>query len=119
MINIKKIALIIGIILIVSILYYFFIYKKGQNYKSDPFKKLKQNLGDANFQVRDNSIRVYFNDNKNTADFFTNGRVWFFNDKDEWLKKGSFVNDGKKIILDGGKVIESNSVLKNIKNAIL
>lgn len=84
------------------------------------FEKLKQNIGSNFTNLRDGSaIKVVFNNNKNFAYFYTNGRVAVFTKSNNKLFiKGSYADGGKKIILDNGKKIQSGSVWTNINNTI-
>ena len=50
--------------------------------------------------------------------FYTNNRVFIFNQKNEILKKGTYLMGGRKIVIDGGKTVESKDVLANLKNAL-
>lgn len=64
-------------------------------------------------------VSVRFNGNKNQADFYNNNRVVInIVGKSGFLKKGTYSNGGKTIILDGGKTITSGSVWQNLNSTL-
>ena len=92
----------------------------GATTKSN-FDRLKQNIGSNFTNLKGGgAISVNFNNNKNFAQFYTNGRVAIFTkSNNKLLIKGSYADGGKKIILDNGKKIESGSVWMNLNNTII
>jgi hypothetical protein len=64
-------------------------------------------------------IVVYtFNNSKNKAQFYNNNRVFIFDNNNKILVKGSYQNGGRKIIIDNGKIIESNDINNNLIEAL-
>ncbi len=64
-------------------------------------------------------VSVRFNGNKNQADFYNNNRVIIGTvGQSGYLKKGTYSNGGKTIVLDGGKTITSGSVWQNLNSTL-
>ena len=92
------------------------IYNKFFKYGKSNYQMLQENLG-----VTSNTEKVVvkFNGGLNQATFWNNDRVFFSPfGSTQVLAKGTYFNGGKKIVLDGGKTIESDSVWLNLLNAI-
>ena len=84
---------------------------------SDSFTDLKKNLG-ANVKSAGNVVSVKFNSGKNSADFYSNGRIVIGTvGKSGYLMKGSYNDGGKNINIDkadGGYEVSSGSVWGNL-----
>lgn len=60
-------------------------------------------------------ILVYpFNNGNEQAQFYTNNRIFIFDKSKKILAKGTYLNGGKKMVLDDGSVFEANTVLENL-----
>jgi hypothetical protein len=84
---------------------------------SDNFNQVQSNLSvNAN---ANGIVSVKFNGNKNVANFYNNNRVIIGTvGKSGYLKKGTYSNGGKTIVLDGGKTITSGSVWQNLNSTL-
>jgi hypothetical protein len=86
--------------------------------RQNNFNDVKKNLG-LNISSKGNVVSVKFNGGKNQADFYNNDRVIISTvGKSGYLKKGSYSNGGKTIVIDGGKTITSGSVWGNLLNTL-
>ena len=64
--------------------------------------------------------QISFNNSKNKALFYNNNRVFIQDENNQIIKKGTYQNGGRKIILDGtGATYDSNVVLENLMRAVL
>jgi len=120
--NNTKGAIAVGVTLgVVGLAYYFLVYKKDGNGQGDAysgldnFNSLQTNLGLK--AGKDNVLIVPFNEKKNTAQFYTNNRVVFF-DNNKVVVKGSYANGGQSISLDGGREVSGGSVWQNLRDVI-
>jgi hypothetical protein len=108
----KGILIVASTLGLIGAVYYFFIYKKGKP-EIKNYDDLKSNLG--NFLDRGDMIQAIFNEKKHKAQFYPNNRFIIAEYKStEPLKKGTYLNGGKKLIIDNGRTIESNSVWANL-----
>ena len=111
--NVKGIAVISATLGLVAAAYYFLIYKKNKP-EIINYDDLKKNLG-SNLLDKGNLIQVVFNENKHKSDFYPNNRFFISEyNSNTPLKKGTYLNGGKKLIIDNGRTIESNSVWDNL-----
>jgi uncharacterized protein (DUF697 family) len=60
-----------------------------------------------------------FNGAKNEAQFYTNNRVFIYEQQNQILKKGSYSNGGRRIRTDDGRVFEGNNIVDNLYAAII
>jgi len=67
---------------------------------------------------KDNIAIAKFNGGKNTAQFYTNGRIFIFDSNKKNVAKGNYANGGRQISIDGMSPISSNSVWANLENII-
>lgn len=87
--------------------------------------ELEANYIAAKYFLKDLAIEtsdvlvVNFNSSKNKAQFYKNNRFFVFDDSNNILFKGTYLIGGKKIILDNGKMLESNLVLENLIKSVL
>lgn len=82
------------------------------NVLSEVMKKLG-----AGARLKNNQVFAPFNNNKNIAIFYSNGRFSIFKigeEKKGYLLKGVFKNGGLTLIPDGGKPISSGSAWTNL-----
>lgn len=119
--NSKGIIIIIVILLIAVTLYYFLIYKNknapGSESSADNFKMLQDNLG---IKTSTERLTVKFNEGKNQADFYNNNRMAIGKiGTAGYIVKGTYSNGGKTIMLDNGRVLNSESVWSNIEQTII
>lgn len=114
----------------------YFIWKKLQDDKDDDageevtdkgdgkapvaptiLASVKANLGSG--KLFTNALETTWNGNKYKALFYTNGRIIIFdNSTDKVIRRGTFSNGGKTLIMDNGVTAESGSVWANLANAI-
>ena len=125
----KKVLLIAGLLIILGGSAYLLFSKRkdgesstsgGENAPSEsenPAISVKSNLGSQAVIDSKGNVGVSFNDKKNYAWFYPNNRFSIFSGT-KLLLKGSYSNGGKKLVIDGGKTIESGSVWNNLSNAI-
>jgi hypothetical protein len=119
--NLKGIIAVAGTLGLIGAVYYFMIYRntpKGQANKN--FNDLQDNLGKGLGIVTKDTAMYDFNNNKNQATFFNNNRFSITTKgiSGGYLKKGTYLNGGKKLIIDEGDTIEGNSVYANLLKAI-
>lgn len=57
-------------------------------------------------------------ESKNTAQFYNNNRVIFFDLDKRQVAKGNYSNGGRTISIDGGKTVTNNSVYTNLESAL-
>ena len=119
--NLKGILAVAGTLGLIGAVYYFMIYRNtpiGQANKN--FDDVADNLGGAKLiNSAKDTIMVDFNNNKNQASFFNNNRFSITTKGiDGYLKKGTYLDGGKKLIIDEGGTIEGNSVWANLSKAI-
>ena len=82
----------------------------------NPIDEAKIKFG-SGARVKDNQLFAPFNENKNIAVFYSNGRFSIFKigeEKKGTLLKGSFRNGGLTLIPDKGKEITSGSAWTNL-----
>ncbi len=85
---------------------------------ASPIDSVVANFGVSSTKVKD-GVLVPFNSKKNYAVFYTNGRVVFFDTASKKrIKAGSYLDGGKTIKLDSGKVISSSSTWANLLNTL-
>ncbi len=85
---------------------------------ASPIDYVVANFGVSSKKVKD-GVLVPFNSKKNYAVFYTNGRVVIFDTASKKrIKAGSYLDGGKTIKLDSGKVISSGSAWANLLNAL-
>jgi len=106
----KNFALLIGLGGAGALAYYFLIYKKNN------FNTLLANTGIK--VTKDNVLKVSFNNGKNFAQFYKNNRLIIFNQKNEIVVKGNYLDGGKVITLETGKEITGDSVFQNLLKTI-
>lgn len=93
---------------------------KGSVSKIDTSKSdvVSTNFGISSTKVKD-GVLVPFNSKKNYAVFYTNGRIIIFDTASKKrIKAGSYLDGGKTIKLDSGKVISSGSAWANLLNTL-
>ena len=116
--NTKGIIAVAATLGVIGAIYYFFIYKKspeGQANKN--FDDVQDNLGKK--ALNDEVVIVNINDGKNQASFFNNNRFSITTKGiSGYLKKGTYLDGGKKLIIDEGNTIEGGSVYGNLLTAI-
>lgn len=116
----QKGLLAVGVTLgLASLAYYFLVHKKdytgtGGDSGSPNLESVKTNLGG---KFAKDHATVSFNEKKNKATFYNNNRVVIVDDKGV-IKKGSYSDGGKVIIMDNGKKAESGSVWNNLMSVI-
>ena len=95
---------------------YYFLFNR-LSFRNDSsktnFKDLQKNIGK---KPNDENV-VIKTSGKNKADFYNNNRVMIsqlVDGKFKLMYKGTYLNGGKKIILDNGTQIEGDDVLNNI-----
>lgn len=90
----------------------------SDKYLNESTKAVRDNLGKASIVYKDGNVKVDFG-GKYSATFYTNNR-FSINEKgvDGFVKKGTYLDGGKKLIVDGGNTIESGSVWANLQNAL-
>lgn len=83
-------------------------------------KDVANNLGSQSaYNTKNDTTSVFFDGKKYSATFYGNNRFFIFRASDNaWLKKGSYSNGGKTLIVDGGKTLSSGSVWKNLADAV-
>ncbi len=112
----KKGVIAVGAsLLILGLGYFGYQFYLGSFRKTDinkNFLDLQDNLGLK--PNSDNILVTKFNEGKNIAQFYSNNRVFVFDANKNVLAKGTYINGGKKIVLDGGFTIESGSVFGNL-----
>ncbi len=84
-------------------------------------KDVANNLGNGSlYDAKNDSTTAYFDGSKYFATFYNNKRFFIFRASDNgWLKKGSYSNGGRTLVVDGGKTISSSSIWKNLNDALL
>lgn len=84
--------------------------------KKQRFQDVQKNLG---VSTDGNVLTVNFMAGQNQADFYDNGR-FFISKKGVpgYLKKGSYFNGGKRMVIDGGATIEGESVWNNLQKTL-
>ncbi len=111
----QKGAIAVGSIFLVIGLGYFG-YKLYSNHpitsSQKNFLDLQNNLGLK--PNSDNIIVTKFNEGKNIAQFYTNNRIFIFDENKNVVSKGTYFNGGKQIALDGGLTVEGGSVFGNL-----
>jgi hypothetical protein len=120
--NTKGIIAVAATLAVVGGVYYFFFRKKDVKTDSNlnaNTRAVKENLGAASAMYKDGTVQADFG-GKYTVQFFTNNR-FTINEKgvSGFIKKGSFVDGGKKLILDDGKTVEGGSVWTNLQNTLV
>ncbi len=113
--------LTIGAVVGVVLLYRKY-YPANKDGNQENFAQLTTNLGGIK-PDKNMIITIYFNDKKNTAYFYNNGRVIIFAGGKPVLR-GNYSNGGKTIILDADvnadrKEASSESVYENLNNIII
>jgi hypothetical protein len=82
---------------------------------------VQKNVGTGGYvkMLKDGTLEVRFNSGKNRAMFYSNGRFAIYPQRSSnFIAKGSYDNGGKKLVVDGGKTIESGSVWNNLKSTL-
>jgi cytoskeletal protein RodZ len=81
-------------------------------------KDVANNLG-GGYDAKNDRTNVTYDGKKYQATFYNNNRFFIFRTSDNaWIKKGSYSNGGKTLVVDGGKTFTSNSVWTNLQNAV-
>lgn len=119
--NVKG-AIIVLVVAIIAYLIYKFAFKKSpEEQKIDNFNDAKKFLGDNTINSTDTLFVVEFNNGKNQATFFNNNRFFVY-EKSKGLKNatimGTYTDGGKKLYVDGGKVIKGKSVVDNLSKTL-
>jgi hypothetical protein len=91
----------------------FVINELGANYLA-----IKYYLKDLAIETTD-LLLVSFNNSINKAQFYKNNRVFIFDNSNKILKKGTYLNGGKKIVLDSGVTFESTIIIENLIKTVL
>lgn len=65
-----------------------------------------------------NIVSVYFNDGKNIANVYSNGRFFVYNSLKQFITKGSYKEGGKELYPDYGTPYKSSNVLNNFKGIL-
>ncbi len=100
-----------------------FIYRRFnpviKNGNVENFNNLLTNLGGEIKPDKNMIASVPFNDKKNIAQFYNNGRVIIFEGA-KIVLRGNYIDGGKTITVDGApeKQVSSSSVYENINNLI-
>jgi hypothetical protein len=87
---------------------------KGEYQK---LSEVKNNLGKASVLDK-NIVYAYFNNDAYYVVFYENNRFAIFAKGGKLLKKGSWSNGGKTLVVDAGGTFTSGSVWANVSNAI-
>jgi uncharacterized tellurite resistance protein B-like protein len=91
----------------------FVINELGANYLA-----IKYYLKDLAIETSDVLV-VSFNSSKNNAQFYKNNRIFIIDTSNKILKKGIYLNGGKKIVLDNGVTFESTIIIENLIKTVL
>lgn len=83
------------------------------------FEQLRANLGKTAVLNADKTVLITDIKGEKQVDFYKNNRFFITGKKGELVKKGTYLDGGKKLIVDGGKTIESNSVWQNLYNTLI
>jgi hypothetical protein len=122
--NTKGIIAVGATLAIVGVAYFIvkritrFDEKSTDKYLNESTKAVRDNLGGGDVS-KDGSVKVDFFNGKYLATFYTNNR-FSINEKgvDGFVKKGTYLDGGKKLNVEDGKTIEGGSVWDNLQKAI-
>lgn len=116
--NTKGIIAVAATLGLIGAAYYFLIYR---NSDKKNFDDVSDNLGGAKLiNSAKDTVMVDFNNGKNQASFFNNNRFSITTKGiTGYLKKGTYLDGGKKLIIDEGNTIEGDSVWENLNKAII
>ncbi len=111
----KNGLIVTGVVALVVVGSYFgykhFFPDAGNTDFADNYAQAQTNL---NVKAGKGGIVIPFNNKKNKAQFYDNGRIVIFNDKGAIVKKGTYSDGGKTIAIDNGKTVSSGSVFGNL-----
>lgn len=117
--NTKGIIAVGATLGLVGLAYYFFVHSKkdenstGGASSPENLEAVKKNLGAGKYAK--DTATVKFNDGKNTATFYTNDRVIIFDDLGKVIMRGNYSDGGKKINIEKGKQVATDSVWSNLE----
>lgn len=91
--------------------------------KADDTKPKTEKLEDVGKTLGANiingKIKIFFNNDKNFAEYYPNQRFGAFKTGTSgYLVKGYWYNGGRKLVIDGGKTIDTNSAWASIIESI-
>ena len=90
----------------------------SDKYLNESTKAVRDNLGKASIVYKDGNVKVDFG-GKYSATFYTNNRFSINEKGAGLLKKGTYLDGGKKLIVDDGKTVEGGSVWTNLQNTLV